>query len=237
MKCSYRLVAFSFIAFISIEGCAQQKDFDALREAMVRDQIKQRGIVDKKVLAAMLKVERHLFVPSEFIGQAYGDHPVSIGEGQTISQPYIVAFMTEALKLKGDEKVLEIGTGSGYQAAILGELCKEVYTIELYKSLAENSEKLLRSLKYSNVFVRHGDGYLGWPEKSPFDKIIVTCSPRDVPQPLIDQLKEGGTMIIPVGESFNQELWSLTKSKGKLKKESAMPVRFVPMKDEKGRRY
>jgi protein-L-isoaspartate(D-aspartate) O-methyltransferase len=237
MKCSYRLILFSFITIVFIDGCAQQKDFAALRAAMVQEQIKQRGVADKKVLAAMLKVERHLFVPLEFVGQAYNDHPVSIGEGQTISQPYIVAFMTDALKLKGDEKVLEIGTGSGYQAAILGGLCKEVYTIELYKSLAENSMKLLKSLNYTNVFVKHGDGYLGWPEQAPFDKIIVTCSPKDVPQPLIDQLKEGGTMIIPVGETFSQELWLMTKSKGKLKKESVMPVRFVPMKDEKGRRY
>jgi protein-L-isoaspartate(D-aspartate) O-methyltransferase len=237
MKCSYRFIAFLIIAFISIDGWAQQKDYPALRSAMVREQIEQRGITNEKVLAAMHKVERHLFVPIEFVGEAYDDHPVSIGEGQTISQPYIVAFMTDALKLKGGERVLEIGTGSGYQAAILGELCKEVYTIELYQTLAEKSEKLLKSLNYTNVFVRHGDGYSGWPEKSPFDRIIVTCSPRDVPQPLIDQLKEGGTMIIPVGESLNQELWLLTKSKGKLKKESVMPVRFVPMKDEKGRRY
>lgn len=185
----------------------------------------------------MLKVERHLFVPPEFASMAYDDGPLPIGEGQTISQPYIVAFMTEALKLEGQEKILEIGTGSGYQAAILAELCKEVYTIELYKTLAEKSASLLKSLNYANVFVRQGDGYLGWPEKSPFDAIIVTCSPSKVPQPLIDQLKEGGRMIIPVGDSVNQELWILKKSKGKLKKESVMPVIFVPMKNKEGKRY
>jgi protein-L-isoaspartate(D-aspartate) O-methyltransferase len=230
--------AFLFFSILfSLGAFSQQKGYVALREAMVKEQLKERGISSTKVLDAMRKVERHLFVPPEVVSQAYEDHPVPIGEGQTISQPYIVAFMTDALLLKGNEKILEIGTGSGYQAAILGELCKEVYTIEINEPLAKRSAQLLKSLNYSNVFVLHGNGYLGWPEKSPFDRIIVTCSPSHVPQPLTDQLKEGGKMIIPVGNSLQQELWVLTKSKGKLKKESVMPVLFVPMKNDKGERY
>lgn len=224
-------------AIISPEAFSQQQDHAALRQAMVKEQIKDRGITSEKVLGAMRKVERHLFVPPEFAAQAYEDHPVPIGEGQTISQPYVVAFMTEVLMLNGNEKILEIGTGSGYQAAILAELCKEVYTIEINKPLAVKSKQLLAELKYDRVFVLHGDGYLGWPEKILFDDIIVTCSPSHVPQPLIDQLKEGGNMIIPVGDWEHQELWLLTKSKGKLIKERVMPVLFVPMKNNKGERY
>lgn len=234
----YLLLAFLMMSvLLSLEAFPQQKDYVVLREAMVKDQLKARGITSEKVLNAMRKVERHLFVPIEFAAQAYEDHPVPIGEGQTISQPYIVAFMTEALNLNGNEKILEIGTGSGYQAAILAELCKEVYTIEIYETLAAKSKQLLKELKYDNVFIRHGDGYLGWPEKILFDDIIVTCSPSHVPQPLIDQLKEGGNMIIPVGDWTHQELWLLTKTKGKLKKESVLPVLFVPMKNPKGDRY
>jgi protein-L-isoaspartate(D-aspartate) O-methyltransferase len=231
------LSAFLFLWVLSLETFSQQKEYAVLRETMVKKQLKERGISSTKVLEAMRKVERHLFVPAEFVSQAYEDHPVPIGEGQTISQPYIVAFMTDALKLKGNEKILEVGTGSGYQAAILAELCKEVYTIEINKPLAEKSAQVLKSLNYSNVFVLHGNGYLGWPEKSPFDRIIVTCSPSHVPPPLTEQLKEGGKMIIPVGDSLQQELWVLTKSKGRLKKESVMPVLFVPMKNSKGERY
>lgn len=233
----YVRVFLSLCILISPGAFSQQKEYAELRQAMVKKQIKERGITAEKILAAMGNVERHLFVPHAVVSQAYEDHPVPIGEDQTISQPYIVAFMTDALKLNGNETILEIGTGSGYQAAILAELCKEVYTIEINKTLAERSALLLKELKYNNVFVHQGDGYLGWPDQILFDDIIVTCSPSHVPQPLIDQLKEGGKMIIPVGDWLHQELWLLTKLKGKLKKEAVMRILFVPMKDNKGDRY
>ncbi len=195
---------------------------------MVEYQIKKRGIKDKRVLKALLKVKRHLFIPEYLWEKAYNDYPLPIGEGQTISQPYIVALMTELLQLKGKEKVLEIGTGSGYQAAILSKLCDKVYTIEIVKYLAESSKKKLKSLKYDNVFVFYGDGYLGLEKYAPFDGIIVTCAPPYVPEPLKKQLKEGGRMVIPVGEAY-QELKVLIKEKGKIKEKSIIPVRFVPM--------
>jgi protein-L-isoaspartate(D-aspartate) O-methyltransferase len=212
-------------------------DLRAQREMMVAQQIQARGITDSDVLDAMRKVERHLFVPPQQASQAYGDHPLPIGHGQTISQPYIVAFMTEALDVKRDTKVLEIGTGSGYQAAILGELCDSVFTIEIVKPLGDKSKSILNSLGYRNVYVKTGDGYKGWPEYAPFDAIIVTCSPSHVPQPLIEQLAEGGKMIIPVGKTYSQELVLLVKSKGKLKQQAVLPVRFVPMVDERNREY
>lgn len=212
-------------------------DFRAKREQMVKNQIEARGINNPKVLSAMRKVERHLFVPPGQVNAAYGDHPLPIGYDQTISQPYIVAFMTDVLDVKRDTKVLEIGTGSGYQAAILGELCDSVFTIEIVKPLGEKAQSLLKSLGYTNVFVKIGDGYKGWPEYAPFDAIIVTCSPSHVPQPLIDQLAEGGRMIIPVGRTFNQELVLMEKKKGKLKQQAVLPVRFVPMVNEKSVEY
>ncbi len=199
-----------------------------LRYEMVEHQLKGRDITDTRVLDTMLKVERHKFVPKEYVNEAYEDYPLPIGYGQTISQPYIVALMTQLLELKGDEKVLEIGTGSGYQAAILAELCKEVYTIEIIPELATRAEKLLKDLGYKNIHVKIGDGYLGWPEQAPFDRIIVTCAPDHIPQPLIDQLKDGGKMVIPVGEFF-QELVIVEKKNGKIHKRSGIPVRFVPM--------
>jgi len=214
------------------------QDWTTLREKMVAEQFEARGIKSKRVLAAMRKVERHKFVPPEVIGESYEDYPLPIGEGQTISQPYIVAFMTEVLNLQPTDKVLEIGTGSGYQAAILAELCKEVYTIEIIESLGNKARQILAAQGYRNISIRIGDGYQGWPEAAPFDAIIVTCSPTDVPAPLQQQLKEGGRMIIPIGESgISQELVLLTKKKGKLIRQSQMPVRFVPMKDQKGKRY
>jgi len=208
-----------------------RNDFKKEREAMVKCQIEARGVNDSRVLEAMLKVERDKFVPENVRLYSYADRPLPIGEGQTISQPFIVALMTEALNLKGDEKVLEIGTGSGYQAAILGELAKEVYTIEIVASLARQAEKLLKDLNYMNVKVKTGDGFLGWPEFAPFDGIIVTCAPPQVPPPLIEQLKEGGRMVIPVGEAF-QELKLLEKRNGKIITRSIIPVRFVPMTGE-----
>lgn len=198
------------------------------RLQMVEYQLKSRDITDQKVLDAMIKVERHRFVPKEYQEFAYIDEPLPIGYNQTISQPYIVALMTQLLELKGDEKILEIGTGSGYQAAVLAEIVKEVYTIEIIPQLASRAEKLLKELGYTNVFVKTGDGYLGWPEYAPFDGIIVTCAPDHIPQPLIEQLKEGGRMVIPVGDVF-QELIVVEKHKDKIVKKSVIPVRFVPM--------
>ncbi len=208
-----------------------QRDFKILREKMVETQIKARGVKDSRVLSAMLKVERHRFVPKEFHSSSYSDQPLPIGEGQTISQPYIVALMTELLELKGDEKVLEIGTGSGYQAAILAELAKEVYTIEIVEPLAISAKKLLQELGYQNIQVKVGDGYLGWPEVAPFDAIIVTCAPDHIPKPLIEQLKEGGRMVLPVG-TYSQELKKIVKRSGKIETSDILPVIFVPMTGE-----
>ena len=202
-----------------------------MRERMVETQIKARGVKDTRVLSAMLKVERHLFVPKEYQNSAYSDQPLPIGEGQTISQPYIVALMTELLELKGGEKVLEVGTGSGYQAAILAELAKEVYTIEIIETLATSAKKLLLELGYQNITVKAGDGYLGWPEAAPFDAIIVTCAPDHIPKPLLEQLKEGGRMVLPVG-TYSQELKKLIKRSGKIETTDVIPVIFVPMTGE-----
>jgi protein-L-isoaspartate(D-aspartate) O-methyltransferase len=206
-------------------------DFKAMREKMVESQIKARGIKDPRVLSAMVKVERHRFVPEEYLNSAYSDQPLPIGEGQTISQPYIVALMTELLELKGDEKVLEIGTGSGYQAAILAELAKEIYSIEIVESLASMSKNRLLELGYQNIKVKAGDGYLGWPEVAPFDAIIVTAAPDHIPKPLLDQLKEGGRMVLPVG-TYTQELKKIIKRYGKTETTDIIPVIFVPMTGE-----
>lgn len=211
--------------------------YSAERNRMVAYQIRARGIDDKKIIDAFLKVERHRFVPKRYIRNAYEDRPLPIGEDQTISQPYIVAFMTHALKLSRTDKVLEIGTGSGYQAAILGELCDHVFTIEVIPSLGRKAEALLKELGYENVNVKIGDGYQGWDEHAPYDAIIVTCAPTHVPEPLKKQLNEGGRMIIPVGKAYQQELVLLRKRGGRLKQEKVLPVRFVPMVDETGKRY
>jgi protein-L-isoaspartate(D-aspartate) O-methyltransferase len=206
-------------------------DFKVMREKMVETQIKGRGVRDLRVLSALLKVERHRFVPEEYLNSAYFDQPLPIGEGQTISQPYIVALMTELLELKGNEKVLEIGTGSGYQAAILAELTKEVYTIEIIESLASTAKKRLSKLGYQNISVRAGDGYLGWPEAAPFDAIIITAAPDHIPKPLLDQLKEGGRMVVPVG-TYSQELKKIVKQSGKIETTNIISVIFVPMTGE-----
>jgi protein-L-isoaspartate(D-aspartate) O-methyltransferase len=206
------------------------EDLEKRRKAMVVEQIEERGIRDRRILEVMEKVPRHEFVPEKYRAFAYDDSPLPIGEGQTISQPYIVALMTECLNLEGEEKVLEVGTGSGYQAAILSELAEEVYTIEILEPLAERAEELLKDLGYRNVKVRCGDGYLGWEEYAPFDGVIVTCAPDHIPQPLIDQLAEGGRMVIPVGEvHFPQVLKLLEKKEGKMTVRNVVPVRFVPM--------
>jgi len=196
---------------------------------MVKAQIITRGIRDKEVIRAMLRVERHRFVPKHLRNFAYEDRPLPIGEGQTISQPYIVALMTELLRLNPQDRILEIGTGSGYQAAILAEIAKEVYTVEILPTLAERAKNLLEDLGYKNIRVKCGDGYLGWPEYAPFEAIIVTCAPEHIPQPLITQLAEGGRMVIPVGKFPYQKLLLVEKKEGKIKKKEIIPVLFVPM--------
>ena len=222
------------VVFFSAGAVAldEENGFFIQREEMVRTQIRARGIKDEGVLSVMRKVKRHLFVSLAHRRLSYGDHPLPIGEGQTISQPYIVALMTELLELKGGEKVLEIGTGSGYQAAILAELAKEVYTIEILEPLATRSQKLLKELGYENIKVKRGDGFLGWPEYAPFDAIIVTCAPKVVPPALLKQLAEGGRLVIPVGTHW-QELKQLKKIEGKIVSKSIIPVRFVPMLRDK----
>jgi protein-L-isoaspartate(D-aspartate) O-methyltransferase len=220
-------------AAITTSGCGQQPptaaDFAANRQRMVKQQLKARAIKDERVLAAMAKVPREEFLPMDARADAYEDGPLPIGYDQTISQPYIVAFMTEQLEPKPSDRVLEIGSGSGYQAAILAELVADVYTIEIVEPLAKNAEATLHRLGYRNVHIKVGDGYKGWPEAAPFDAITVTCAPEKVPQPLADQLKDGGRMVIPVGERFAQQLYLLEKKNGQLKESATLPVRFVPM--------
>ena len=203
------------------------------RQRMVEQQIRKRGVSDPRVLYAMLSVQRHLFVPVQYRSAAYEDYPLSIGHGQTISQPFIVAYMTEALQLSGDEKVLEIGTGSGYQAAILAECAKSVYTIEIIEPLCNSASQILREHGYENCFVRCGDGYAGWPEEAPFDAIMVTAAPREIPQTLVEQLAPNGRMIIPVG-TYYQKLKLITKdAEGQISEENVLSVRFVPMTGDK----
>jgi protein-L-isoaspartate(D-aspartate) O-methyltransferase len=199
---------------------------------MVEQQLKPRGIKDERVLAAMAKVAREDFIPADVRPSAYEDGPLPIGYDQTISQPYVVAFMTEQLRPKRSDRVLEIGSGSGYQAAILAELVADVYTIDIVEPLAKSAEATLQRLGYNNVHIKVGDGYKGWPEEAPFDAVIVTCAPEKVPQPLVDQLNDGGRMVIPVGERFAQQLYLLEKKNGQLTESVTLPVRFVPMKRE-----
>jgi len=223
------LFLLSLLLILAMAKNPQDPDYYQLRQKMVNEQIIARGVRAESVIKAMQKVERHLFVPEQYRNFAYSDRPLPIGEGQTISQPYIVALMTELLDLKKSDKVLEIGTGSGYQAAILAEICDSVYTIEIIPSLGKQAQALLRELGYHNIHCKIGDGYLGWPEHAPYDGIIVTCAPSKIPQPLKEQLAEGGRMVIPVGATYTQELVLVTKTKGKLIQKSVIPVRFVPM--------
>ena len=228
------------IAGIIVFSCSsKQQKYPSLREVqdewwkqeaeqMVEDQIVARGIQDEYVIHAMKNTPRHLFIPEDLLEYAYHDHPLPIGYGQTISQPYIVALMTELLNLRSSGTVLEIGTGSGYQAAILAQLTDTCYSIEVVRELAESSAKKLKSLGYGNVLVKWGDGYKGWPEYAPFDAIIVTAAPENIPENLISQLKSGGRMIVPVGK-FYQDLLLITKTKKGYQKDNIIPVRFVPM--------
>jgi protein-L-isoaspartate(D-aspartate) O-methyltransferase len=203
--------------------------FATSASAMVERQLRPRGIDDPRVLRVMAKVPRENFVPKEWRARAYEDRPLSIGFGQTISQPFMVALMTQSLKPKPGDRILEIGTGSGYQAAVLAELAAQVYTIEIVRPLAQRAALVLNAHGYKNVLVKGGDGYKGWPEHAPFDAIIVTAAPDHVPQPLVEQLKEGGRMIIPVGKAFAQELYLLEKRGGIVKQTAVIPVKFVPL--------
>jgi protein-L-isoaspartate(D-aspartate) O-methyltransferase len=211
----------------------RERVFEAERRRMVDEQIRARGVKDLRVLAAMAKVPRHRFVPDASVRYAYEDSPLSIGHEQTISQPYIVAYMTEALAAAPTARVLEIGTGSGYQAAVLGELVKDVYTIEIVAPLAARATRTLADLGYRNVHVREGDGYLGWPEHAPFDAIIVTAAPDHVPQPLVDQLRVGARLVIPVGRGA-QDLIIYEKRGSGLREIDRLPVRFVPLTRKPG---
>ncbi|MFI5389874.1 MAG: protein-L-isoaspartate(D-aspartate) O-methyltransferase [Bacteriovoracales bacterium] len=214
----------------SCEMDANEKNnqVNQLRRKMI-ETIERYGVKNSEVIRAMEKVPRHEFVPDSMKEYAYDDGPLPIGEGQTISQPYIVAYMTEKLKLDMTLKVLEIGTGSGYQAAVLGEIAKEVYTIEIHKPLCTRAQEILKKLEYKNVFVKCDDGYLGWPEKAPFDRIILTAAPAKIPQPLMDQLAPGGILIAPIGVGFQDiQVWEKSRD-GKFTHQSLIPVRFVPM--------
>ena len=232
-----RVSQWLLVVALAATGCHKKtistSEFAAERQKMVEEQLKPRGIHDERVLAAMAKVPREAFVPENMRTQSYADSALPIGHDQTISQPFIVAYMTEQLRLQPSDRVLEIGTGSGYHAAVLAELAKEVYTVEIVEPLAKDASARLARLDYNNAHVKIGDGYQGWPEVAPFDAIIVTCAPDKVPEPLAQQLKEGGRMIIPVGSGMmDQQLYLLEKTNGELAQRAILPVRFVPMAGE-----
>ena len=231
-----RISQWVFLVLIATTGChrgpASSSEFAVERRQMVEQQLKPRGIRDDRVLAAMAKVPREEFLPENSRRQAYADSALSIGHDQTISQPFIVAFMTEQLRPQASDRVLEIGTGTGYQSAVLAELVKDVYTIEIIEPLAKEASARLSRLGYTNAHVKAGDGFQGWPDVAPFDAIIVTCAPSKVPQPLTQQLKDGGRMIIPVGSGLDQQLYLLEKKDGQLAERAILPVRFVQMAGE-----
>jgi protein-L-isoaspartate(D-aspartate) O-methyltransferase len=231
----FTILIFACLAVTSAPAWGDDAKFAEQRMAMVAHQIESRDVNDPRTLAAMRKVPRHEFVPPDAVSAAYQDRPLGIGYGQTISQPFIVAYMTEALHLKGTEKVLEIGTGSGYQAAVLAETAQEVYSIEIIPELYKSAKSRLSRLGYKTIHLKNDDGYYGWEEHAPYDGIVVTCAAGHIPQPLIRQLKTGGRMIIPVGHPWSvQDLVIVTKdNNGKVKTKNVMPVRFVPLVREK----
>lgn len=236
MNCLLTFLSFSVLHLLESPATPAPRSeefFAQTRAAMVENQLRARGIRDERVLEVMFRVPRHLFVPAAVRAAAYDDGALPIGHDQTISQPYIVAVMTEQLRLTGRERVLEIGTGSGYQAAVLARLAREVYTIEIVPELADRAQATLSSLDFSNVRVKTGDGWKGWPEKAPFDAIMVTAAPEDVPPALLEQLKMGGRLVIPLGPATDQRLVVLQKTNSGLKEESLFPVRFVPFTREK----
>ena len=216
---------------------AAATDFQQQRHLMVEHQLRGRDIVDAQVLKAMATVPRHLFVPPQHRSLAYGDFPLPIGNGQTISQPYIVALMSQVLTMRSGQRVLEIGTGSGYQAAVLAAMGARVFSIEIVAELGRQAADTLRQVGYNTIRLKIGDGYQGWPEQAPFDAIIVTCAPTQIPQPLQEQLAEGGRMVIPVGPAHDQQLVLLTKENGIIQQRKVIDVRFVPMVDKKGKSY
>jgi protein-L-isoaspartate(D-aspartate) O-methyltransferase len=224
-------VAFAWVSAIRSRGDepTPTDPTEAPRKRMVQRHLAERGIKDPRVLEAFRTVPRHRFLPESSRRQAYDDESIPIGEGQTITPPFDVAFMTEALQPKPGDKVYEVGTGSGYQAAILSRLVKDVYSVEIHEPLSKRATKVLKDLGYTNVHTRHGDGYAGWPEEAPFDAIIVTCAPQLVPRPLVEQLKEGGRLIIPIGDRFNQTVHLMVKRNGKLTDKELRPTLFVPM--------
>ncbi len=223
------VVVIATIELATVEPANGQGGYEQARKKLVREGIVGAGVKDKRVIQTMLETPRHEFVPFRLRSRAYLDMALPIGMQQTISSPFIVAYMTESLDPQPTDKVLEIGTGSGYQAAVLSNLVQEVYTIEIVPSLGNKAKRALKRLKFDNVFVKVGDGFQGWPEHAPFDKIIVTCSPEKVPVPLADQLREGGLMVVPVGERYQQTLYLLRKRNGKLQSEALRPTLFVPM--------
>lgn len=224
------LILAVFPVFLMAEELDDTPKYREARKEMVSTQISLRGVSNKDVLSAMIEVPRHSFVPKKLVSQAYEDHPVPIGQGQTISQPYVVALMTESLKLKGDERVLEIGTGSGYQAAILSRVAKEVYSIEIKERLYKKASKVLQSMGFTNVKTRHGDGYFGWAEAAPFDCIMITAAIDHIPPPLLKQLKKGGRLILPLGNPFSyQNLSLVTKYDNDYSVRQITGVLFVPM--------
>lgn len=222
------IIVFAMLLLSMVNAVAQNDKWLALRAQMVETQLRARDVRSEAVLTAMARVPRHLFVPAEMQAHSYDDRPLPIGHGQTISQPYIVAYMTEVLELEPGHKVLEIGTGSGYQAAVLAEIVKHVHSIELVPGLAEEARRALAKAGYANVTVRTGNGYLGWPDLAPFDRIIVTAAPPDIPQALVDQLAIGGVMVVPVGTT-EQEIVIIAKTTAGVTRRRTIPVRFVPM--------
>ena len=228
----YALALVMIWSLFSRDAAPAADDYRAARERMVREQMEDRGVRDARVLEAMRTTLRHRFVPESEAMHAYGDYPLPIGEGQTISQPYIVALMTELARPRPGDRALEVGTGSGYQAAVLAPLVKHVYTIELEPELGQRAAKILKELNYDNVTTRIGDGYAGWPEEAPFDIVLVTAAPEEIPKPLLEQLAPGGRLVVPVGPAYaTQELQLIEKdASGKLSTRSVSPVRFVPLR-------